>query len=169
MSQWDYIHDPWVGAELEMNVYALRKARKHLGDGGRLFVRTIMSGITRYSVVEQGPGEHDRTAPSGAVMSVSVDLPTILPGELNLDRFASALDLHKRMFISRTGVFRETFPTVWAFQFPPSVHFPDGDSSLGGGNVPRVNSTPSLSSPVPLPLLVPGSPLLLPRVHFFPP
>ena len=101
-----------------MNVYSLRKERKHLGDGGRLFVRTIMSGSTRYSVVKQGPGENERTTSSGAVFSVSVDLSTILPGELDLDPFASALEFHKRMFVSRTGASREVIPTVLVFQFP---------------------------------------------------
>ena len=151
MSRWDYILDPWIGDELEMSVYSLRKARKHLGGGCRLFVRTSLRGVTRYAVVEQGLGEHDRTTPVGAVMSVSADLSTILPGELHLDPFASSLDFHKRMFISRTCVFRDVSPTVLAFQFPPSFHLPEGDASqvseIPQQDSPLVSSQVFVSSP----------------------
>ena len=54
----------------------------------------------------------------GAFLSVSVDTSTILPGELTLGPLASALHFHRKMFISRSALKHEVYPSISAFQFP---------------------------------------------------
>ena len=60
MSPRGYLQNPWIGLDSEVTVYTLRKVRNHLNDGGKLYIRTIMSDVTRYSVVLQGPFEHEK-------------------------------------------------------------------------------------------------------------
>ena len=81
-------------------------------------VRGSFGIVFRYANAIQGPDEHAKTTVDGALLSVSVDMSTIVDGELHLDPLASAIERHKKLFASRADFAHDVFPTVSAYQFP---------------------------------------------------
>ena len=121
MAPWEPIQKPWIGDEnVEMAALALRKFKKVLLNGGVVYVRGSLAGVTRYASVAQGPEDHEKTSADGCVLSVGIDLATIIEGGLRLGPLASRIEDMQKLFASRPGMRHEDLPTVFAFQFPTS-------------------------------------------------
>ena len=124
MTPWEMTQQPWIGGEdVEMTAVSLRKAKRILNEGGIAYVRGSLGGIRRYASAKQGPEERERTSTEGAALSVAVDMSTIIDGELHLDPLAS-VEYRKKLFVTRSCLVRDEFPTVFAFQVPHHHHHP---------------------------------------------
>ena len=111
-----------------------------------MYVRGPIQEVQRDATLAQCPDEHERPTADGALLSVAIDLASILPGELSLDLMASAVEHRKKLFVIRAGIVRGCLPTVRSFQFPI---LDDGDTtsvrSVGSFSPPMHPPMPNLS------------------------
>ena len=165
MAAWEHIQQPWIGGgDIEMTAVALRKVKRVLLDGGVVYLRGSLGGVERYASVIQGPGEHEKTSIEGTVLSVSIDLATIIEGELQLGPLASAIERSRKLFVSRAGLVHEEFPTVFAFQFPspPLLRRAGSSDSLPSGVIDSPAASVTHPSPAATPVLTFWMKLLAP-------
>ena len=80
MAQRDYISNPRIGGGSEMATSPLRKAKKHLVDGGKLYARGLIQDVHHYATIMHGPEDHERANADGALLLVSIDISSIFPG-----------------------------------------------------------------------------------------
>ena len=104
----------WIGeGGMEMTANALRNANAQLGKGVDIRIRSMIAGVTRFARVSQGKEDHGRAGTDGLILSATVS-KTVTEGEWLLNPLIKLVHLHGEIFDSRSGMVRDSLPTVLA-------------------------------------------------------
>ena len=102
----------WIVEEgMDMTAEALRKVKPRLEKGEDLRIRSSIDGFTRFALVSQGGEDHGRTGADGLILSEIVS-KTVTDEEWLLNPLVQLVRRHKKIFVSRSGLAHDKFPTV---------------------------------------------------------
>ena len=117
----------WESGDGEFTVSKISYLKKHLNEGGEMWIRADPSDARNMAVVKHGGGEHLGTHKSGCVHSVQAT------GEGDMD-VIRMINQNKKIYVARDGVVRETLLTMNAYllvRAKTDVAVAEQDGSIG--------------------------------------